>query len=421
MNNLFEFYDQFWNRQHEPLYYMERTGTRLDIAQLHESLDRALTHVSEYEEALNHWCTQEINYSSDKQVSEFLYDYKNLPIPPYMGSGQAVKLNREQKPSTSSVSLDWLAKHPDTSPNDREGIRQLMGRSKSVKMSQFLEALPRLARNGRIHTQLGPNTETGRLSSSKPNLQNIPKRNDRYQIRKAFVASPGHKLVVIDYSQLELYILAHYLISRYNDHSLAHDLTEGDVHENTALRCFGDLARRDDAKAVNYGIMYGKTGVGLGASLTDEHGVRIGKEAGQQIIDDYLDGYIGIRKFMADCITEGKATNKITTLLGRHRDLNWTYKNSTERKCANTRIQGSAADIVTTAMIRCFYDDELNALGTRMLLQVHDELMFEVPTENAEQCLARASTLMANPFRNFEMKLPLVVDGKIADNWLEGH
>ncbi len=419
MNTLFDFYDQFWNRQHEPLYYMERTGTRLDLAQLHNSLDRALTHVNEYEEALNRWCTRGINYSSDKQVSEFLYEYKNLPIPPYIGSGQAVKINREEKPSTSSVSLEWLSKRPETTPDDREGIRLLMGRSKSVKMSQFLEALPRLAWNGRIHTQLGPNTETGRLSSSKPNLQNIPKRNDQYGIRKAFIASPGHKLVVIDYSQLELYILAHYLISRYGDHSLAHDLVEGDVHENTALRCFGTKTRRNDAKAVNYGIMYGKTGAGLGASLVDEHGVRIGKQAGQQIIDDYLDGYVGIRKFMHDCIAEGKATNKITTLLGRYRELNWTYGRSTERKCANTRIQGSAADIVTTAMVRCFYDSELKALGTSMLLQVHDELMFEVPESNAEHCLARASALMANPFRNFEMKLPLVVEGKVANNWLE--
>lgn len=417
MNNMFDLYHNWWNGQHDALFAMERLGFNINAERLDESRWKAEAHITEYDEALVGWLASGLNADSNKELGAFLYDELGLPIPPYCGSNLgAVRLNREKKRSVDFVSRDWLQKHPGTTPDQREGLKLLSGRAKAVKMSQFLVALTGHLREGRLHTTLGPNAETGRLSSRFPNLQQIPKRGDQYNIRKSFIADPGMKLVVIDYSQLELYLLAHFLISMYNDYTLAEDLQSGDVHTSTAKRCG---VTRDGAKAVNYGIIYGKTGAGLGASLTDGNGVRIGKSAGQRIINDYLEGYPGIRQFMEDCIKEGKATGRVTTLLGRYRTLNWTYENSTKRKCANSRIQGSAADIVTTAMMRCFKDKELGDLGTQLLLQVHDELIFQCPENEAPAVLERASELMKNPLRNYEMKIPLEVDGKVADNWLE--
>lgn len=414
--NALSLYERFWGKQRDALYAMERTGIRVWQPTLASALAAATTDVNAYREQLDSWAGSPLNWASTKELPEFLYERLRLPVSPIVGTFRAVKANKKQARSTTEVALDWIARKV---PEHADNLRTLIAWKKATKSQQFLTALPEHVRDGRIHTQLSPRTETGRLSSRNPNLQQIPKHGDKYEIRKAFVASPGMRLVVIDFSQLELYVLAHFLLYFFGDRSLADDLLSEDIHTRTALRCFGDESKRTEAKAVNYGINYGKTEAGLAI------GLGISKAEAAEIMSSYFAGYPGVQKFQYKCIVEARATGRITTLLGRHRNIDFGHErweaSAAERKCSNTRIQGSAADIVVAAMMRCFYDKKLGALGARMLLQVHDELIFEAPAENADVVLERASYLMSNPFTKIKLKVPLAVDGAVAHNWLEAH
>ena len=458
MNNLMQFHDKFWNESCLVIAQMEARGVALDIDYLERKRELALEEVAELEQRLDRWAYDYIrqtdgpmNWASPKQLTAFLYHFKCYPIPPVKGSLNATKRNNKREETTAEAGLDWLARNTK-SDVDREMLTVLLRARKTSKLAQFMASLCSAvsAHDGRLRSSFGPNTDTGRLSSSNPNLQNIPTRNDRFGIRKAFVAAPGKLLVVADYSQLEMYVIAHFLIHVLDDHSLARDLSTGDVHSAMAFRIWPaelaalgatpenikDVAKsyRGNAKTVNYAVPYGKTAAGLGSQIKGTDGKGIGKKAAQDILDDYFEACPGLGTLFERWENEARQTGYVRTLLGRTRPLPgaasddvWEQR-SAFRRAVNTPVQGSAADIVTAAMLACVGAGptlkqkaparQLANLGAKMLMQVHDELMFEVPEENAEEARGIIQSIMENPFDK-PLKVQLTVDAEIGKSWGE--
>ena len=455
MNNLKTFYDTFWNPSLEVLSNMEQAGICLDVDYLEFKQGLATAEISKIERELARWTEDytaqtdcPVNWNSPVQLKAFLYHFKCYPIPPVIGTLSAAKRNGKKEQSTSEAALHWLSENAK-SATDRDNLRKLLALKRTTKLAQFMSKLPtHVSPDGRLRCSMGPNTDTGRLSCRNPNLQQIPTRNDKFGIRKAFVAAPGKMLVVADYSQLEMYVLAHFLIHVLDDHSLADDLKSGDVHTNTAFRLWGpELSKkgvtpenikekaksyRDNAKTVNYAIPYGKTAAGLGSQIKDSSGVAIGKSAAQDILDAYFRAYPSMDKLFDIWRKEAATTGKVHTLLGRTRPLpeamssNKWERLAAERRAVNTPVQGSAADIVTAAMLRCNTGPELDswhnaplaALGAELILQVHDELIFEVDACNAPTAMAIIKNTMENPFDN-PLRVQLKVDAEIGSSWGE--
>ncbi len=263
---------------------------------------------------------------------------------------------------------------------------------------------------------------TGRISSQEPNLQNVPIRTKLgREIRRAFVAPPGMRIVAADYSQIELRVLAH--LSK--DPVLVEAFRTGeDVHARTAREVFGvppELVTPDMrrvAKAVNFGVIYGQSDFGLARAL----GIPRGQA--KTYIDGYFDRYAGVRRFMIDTIEEAREKGLVTTLLGRRRPLpdlkskRFNDRSYAERIARNTPIQGTAADLLKLAMIRMQQRIESDLAGARMVLTVHDELVFEVPESLAEHFAAEARTTMQGVF---ELAVPLQVDVGSGPTWNEAH
>lgn len=447
-------YDYFWSPSLYALVGIERAGITLDTARLEQAAEQAAATIETEEKALEPWTEYYVrqkespmNWGSPAQRAEFFYDYKRFPIPEVHGSPSALKRNYEGKRTTDAGAVDWIRRQDDTAASDRTQLERLLRLQKATKLRQFMQALPThvKASTGRLHCVLAPETETGRLSSRNPNLQNIPARNDVYGIRRAFVAAPGHSLVVADYSQLELYVLAHFIADLFGDDALGTALQAGDLHTEIARRCWpdriGDLSAdevkadpvlaklRTAAKAIIYGINYGKTAVGLGVALD------VSTTEAQGFIDDLFEAYPGIARFQEHCIREAHRTGQVRTLVGRHRNLGRVKSDdprevrAAERQALNTPIQGSAADIVTGAMLALntfdmpdlrragWYNRELADLGARTLLQIHDEFIVEVPTANAERALPLVQAAMENPFRKLRMRFPLKVTAEIGQTW----
>ena len=292
--------------------------------------------------------------------------------------------------------------------------------------STYVDALPKLVnpRTGRVHTSYNQAvTSTGRLSSSDPNLQNIPIRTPvGKQIRRAFVArDPGWVLLDADYSQIELRILAH--LSR--DVELMRAFAEdADVHRRTAARIMGVRPEevsdemRSRAKTVNFGIIYGMGARGLAQSLG------IGVDDARKFIDDYFEGYPGVRRFIDETIARARREKAVTTLLGRVRQLpdmsspDPRTRSFAERTAVNTPIQGTAADIIKAAMVRIDRDLEKRRLRARMIMQVHDELLFDVPSEELDEVRVIVREGMENAIR---LDVPLKADMDVGSTWLEAH
>jgi DNA polymerase-1 len=295
--------------------------------------------------------------------------------------------------------------------------------------STYTEALPAYLNpdTNRVHTSYAlAATSTGRLSSSEPNLQNIPVRTeDGRRIRRAFVATPGHKLVSADYSQIELRLLAEVA----DVPALRQAFRDGiDIHALTASEIFGvpvkgmppDIRRR--AKAINFGIIYGISAFGLANQLGIER-----EEAGAYI-RTYFERFPGIRDYMETTKTFCRDNGYVLTVFGRKchypdiRNSNASIRAFNERAAINARLQGSAADIIRRAMIRM--DDALAAAGlnAQMLLQVHDELIFEVPDREVEKTLPVVTRVMEKaPLPAVSLHVPLQVEARAADNWDEAH
>ncbi|HEV8146203.1 MAG TPA: DNA polymerase I [Bryobacteraceae bacterium] len=392
-----------------PLVYvlsrMEETGIRIDPKQLSVMSGRMEQEIARLTDEICQLAGKPFNVNSPQQLGKVLFEDLNLPAPTKMGKGKVI--------STAADVLEMLADEYPIAKKVLE-FRQI-----AKLKGTYVDALPALmdASTSRIHTTFNQaGAATGRLSSSNPNLQNIPIRTELgREIRAAFVPRPGWKLVVADYSQIELRLLAH--MSR--DAVLVEAFRNGeDIHTRTAAEVFGipplmvGPDERRNAKAVNFGIVYGQTPFGLAQTLG------IDRKEAEKYIRAYFERYSGVRRWLDATIAEVRRSGVSINLFGRRRpipDMNSRNPNArgfAERTAVNTPLQGTAADLIKVAMIRI--DRKLTRMQTKMLLQVHDELIFEAPPEEVATVRAMVKQEMEDVR---QLEVPLVVDVGVGDNW----
>ena len=390
------------------LVAVERAGIRIDGPSLASQSQRLEQDLAKRTKEIYEAAGGEFNINSPKQLAEVLFDKMQLPVLKRTGTSRA--------PSTAVEVLEELALAHDLPRMILEwrGLMKLKG--------TYIDALPQLVNpeTGRVHTCFNQAVAaTGRLSSSDPNLQNIPIKTELgREIRRAFIADAGHVLISADYSQIEFRVLAHLS----EDPVLLEAFSEGaDFHEQTAVKIFGADSGRDPhqlrsiAKMVNYALLYGKSAY----TLSKDIGVT--QEAAQEFIDAYFAGFPRVRAFIDRTLEEGRRTGVVKTMYGRRRlvpelnSRNFQVRSASERIAVNMPIQGSAADILKRAMI-----DVHAALAAppraRMILTVHDELLFEVPREDADEMADVVRTHMQGAA---PLKVPLTVDVGIGENWKE--
>lgn len=385
---------------------MERDGITVDrgmLQLLSSRMDQVLTVLTTEIHAL---AGREFNINSPQQLGKILFEELNLPAPFKTGKGKVI--------STAADVLESLAAE--------HRIAQLVLEYRQVAKLKgtYVDALPNLLdADSRVHTTFNPTgAATGRLSSNNPNLQNIPIRTELgREIRAAFVPRPGWTLVKVDYSQIELRLLAHFS----GDHVLTDSFVNGeDIHTRTAAEVFGvpplmvTPELRRNAKAVNFGIVYGQTSFGLAAALG------ISRGEADTYIKSYFSRYAGVKKYIERTVAEVRKSGYAETLFGRRRpipDISSKYPNArgfAERTAVNTPLQGTAADLIKMAMIRI--DEQLRAENwqSRMLLQVHDELVFEAPPEEAAKLARLVKQRMESVHK---LNVPLIADASQGPNW----
>jgi DNA polymerase-1 len=349
----------------------------------------------------------EFNINSPKQLGEILFNKLNLPKPVKYGKGRMI--------STAVDVLESLALTHEV-PRLVLDYRQL-----SKLKSTYVDALPVLLNSctKRLHTTFSQTgTATGRLSSANPNLQNIPIRTELgREIRAAFIAEPGNVLLAADYSQIELRLLAHFsedplLVEAYRRGEDIHSLTAQQVFGVPPLMITADHRRR--AKVVNFGIVYGLSPFGLAQQLQIEKG-----EA-RQFIDAYFNRYKGVRKYLDRTLEDARREKRVKTLFGRVRPIpdinskNANMRGFAERTAMNTPLQGTAADLIKLAMIHIDAELRRQGLKSRMLLQVHDELVFEVPEPEVDVLRTLVHESME---KVYPLKVPLEVEVGVGPNW----
>jgi DNA polymerase-1 len=386
---------------------MEQAGVKIDTAALAKMSTELEREIAVQARGIHELAGIEFNIGSPKQLGDILFNRLNLPKPVKYGKGRTI--------STAVDVLETLAEeHPIA--------RKVLDYRQLTKLkSTYVDTLPALinSRTGRLHTtfyQAG--TATGRLSSANPNLQNIPIRTELGRgIRAAFIAEPGHVLLTADYSQIELRLLAHF--SR--DPLLVEAYRRGDdIHTLTASQVFGvpplmvTAEHRRQAKVVNFGIVYGLSAFGLSQQLGIE------PAEAKLFIANYFEKYKGVRAFIDKTLEEARRDLKVRTLHGRIRPIpdinskNFTQRGFAERTAVNTPLQGTAADLIKIAMIRIDAALRERGLKSRMTLQVHDELVFEVPEREVEtmQSLVREQMEKVHA-----LTVPLQVEIGIGQNW----
>lgn len=389
---------------------MEMNGVLVDTEMLEDFSEILTNDILELEQTIYEKAGTEFNINSPQQLGEVLFDKMGLPASKKTKTGQY---------STAESVLTKLAadyEMPDL---------VLEYRALSKLKSTYVDALPKLIDKdtGRIHTDFNQSVAaTGRLSSSNPNLQNIPIRTKRgREIRKAFIADEGFKLLSADYSQVELRVIA----SMAEDENMIQAFrNDEDIHSRTAKEVFGldsidevTPDQRRKAKEVNFGIPYGVSAYGLASRLG------ISNEEGKEMIDQYFERFPGILRYINETKEFAKENGYVKTLMGRRRYIpqissgNWNVRSFAERTAINMPIQGTAADIIKIAMIDIQNHLEEYELRSRMLLQVHDELVFEIYQEE-EKLPSKIKELMETAY---ELSVPLKVDMGLADNWLEAH
>lgn len=401
---------------------MERDGIKVDRDILARLSGAFAQRAAEHEALIYELAGHKFNLGSPKQLGEFLFDTLKLP------GGKKTKTGQWE---TRAGLLDDLAANEELPPDARRLIDTMLQWRQLTKLrSTYTDALPGFVdpKTKRIHTSYAlAATTTGRLSSSDPNLQNIPIRTkEGREIRTAFIAEKGHTLVSADYSQIELRVLAHIADIPQLKSAFANGL---DIHAMTASEMFGvplkdmtsEVRRR--AKAINFGIIYGISAFGLANQLG------ISREEAGAYIKTYFERFPGIRDYMDATKKAVHQNGYVETIFGRRvhypeiNTKNPSMRGFLERAAINAPIQGSAADIIRRAMIRM--PDALDGAGlghARMLLQVHDELVFEVPSGDAEGLIATARAVMegaAEPM--VRLSVPIHVDAKAADNWEAAH
>jgi len=394
---------------------MEQNGIKVDAPFLSNLSEDFGARMDGFVKEIYVLAGEEFNVASPKQLGEILFDKMEI-------SGG--KKGKNGAYTTDVNVLEGLA------ADGVELARKVLEWRQLAKLkSTYTDALQAQinSRTGRIHTSFSlAAAATGRLASSEPNLQNIPIRSEEgRKLRNAFIAEDGFKLISADYSQIELRILAHIA----DIESLKQAFAEGiDIHAKTASQVFGvplegmDPMMRRSAKAINFGIIYGISAFGLARQLD------VSRTEAQGYIEAYFAQYPGIRHYMEETKTACHENGYVTTLFGRKvhlpgiNDTNGARRSFSERAAINAPIQGSAADIIKRAMIRLPGAIEQAGLSARMLLQVHDELIFEVPDNEVDQSAALIRDVMENAAAPaVEMAVPLIVDAGIGDNWGEAH
>ncbi len=392
------------------LVAIERAGVRVDGRALTDQSSRVERELSTRSAQIFELAGAEFNINSPKQLSEILFDKLQLP---------ALKRNAKTKTASTAVEvLEELALAHDLPRLILEwrALQKLKG--------TYIDALPQLVNpeTGRVHTCFNQAVAaTGRLSSSDPNLQNIPIRTELgREIRRAFIADRGHVLISADYSQIELRVLAHLSGDEALIDAFQHN---EDIHDRTAEKVFGahsglsehELRRR--AKIINYALLYGKT------AFTLAKDIGVTQQAAQEFIDAYFAGFPSVRRFIDGILENARQTGVVKTMFGRRRlvpeltSRNGQIRMAAERVAVNLPIQGSAADILKRAMIDVHAALPFLAGGrTRMILTVHDELLFEAPKETAEESAAVVRDIMQ---KAVPLRVPLTVDVGIGENWKE--
>ena len=393
------------------LAYMERNGVRIDTEALKETSRHFTARMQQIEEEVHRLAGVEFNIASPKQVGEVLFDrLKIVDKPKKTKTGQYV---------TSEEVLESLkGKHEIVAKIlEHRGLKKLLG--------TYIDALPQLInpQTGHIHTSFNQTvTATGRLSSSNPNLQNIPIRNeDGKEIRKAFIPDEGCEFFSADYSQIELRIMAH--LSE-DPHMIEAFRENQDIHAATAAKIYKekleDVTReqRSKAKTANFGIIYGISVFGLAERLN------IDRKEAKELIDGYFENYPHVKEYMDKSIQSAREKGYIETIFRRRRYLpdinsrNAVVRGYAERNAINAPIQGSAADIIKVAMARIYRRFREEGIRSKMILQVHDELNFSVLPEEKEKVQQIVITEMESAYK---MKVPLQADCGWGQNWLEAH
>ena len=392
------------------LYEMERAGVLIDTSLLARHSHELGRRLLDIEQQAKEVAGQPFNLNSPKQIQEILFDRHKLPVIKKTPSGQ---------PSTDEDVLEQLAL-------DYPLARLILDyRAMSKLKSTYTDKLPRMvnARTGRVHTTFNQTTAvTGRLSSNDPNLQNIPIRNaEGRRIREAFVAAPGCQLVSADYSQVELRIMAH--LSR--DETLLEAFRSGeDVHRRTATEIFGlepgavTSEQRRYAKTINFGLIYGMSAFGLASQLGIE------RSAAQQYMERYFARYPGVKQYMDATRQSARERGYVETVFGRRLympDINASNNQrrmGAERAAINAPMQGTAADLIKLAMLAVHGWLRAENLRARLILQVHDELVLEVPEPELERVRERVPALMAGVA---SLDVPLLVDTGVGPNWDRAH
>jgi DNA polymerase-1 len=386
---------------------MEDAGVKIDLAALERMSGKLQREAAVKARDIYERCGVEFNINSPKQLGDVLFNKLALPMPAKHGKGKKI--------STAVDVLEGLAA-------EHEVPRLVLEYRQLTKLkSTYVDALPALIRSqsGRVHTTFGQTgTATGRLSSANPNLQNIPIRTELgREIRAAFIAEPGHVLLAADYSQIELRLLAHYS----KDKLLVEAFRRGDdIHTLTASQVFGvpplmvTPEHRRAAKVVNFGIVYGLSAFGLSQQLG------ITTSEAKKFIDAYFEKYSGVRAFIDATLEQARREQKVTSLFGRVRpipDINSKNPNQrgfAERTAVNTPLQGTAADLIKLAMIRIDEEIRQRGLKSRMTLQVHDELVFEVPESEVDTMKPLVREHMEQAY---SLAVPLLVEIGVGPNW----
>ena len=388
----------------------ENHGVKIDADRLRRQSAEITVRLAELEKAAHALAGQVFSIASPKQIQEILYDKLGLPVLRKTPKGQ---------PSTAENVLQELAGNYELPALilEHRGLAKLKG--------TYTDRLPELINpdSGRIHTSYHQAVaSTGRLSSSDPNLQNIPIRSEQgRKIREAFIPEPGCLLVAADYSQIELRIMAH--LSQ--DPGLIEAFNNGvDIHRATAAEVFGaqpvevDDEQRRRAKTINFGLIYGMSAYGLARQLKIEL-----KEA-RRYIDIYFERYPGVKQYMQNTRQRAREQGFVETLFGRRLNLpeinskNGTLRQYAERTAINAPVQGTAADLIKLAMLAIDRWLIENDSSSKIILQVHDELVFEVEKEQIDEMVEIATDLMCGVAK---LKIPLVVDVGIGHNWKEAH
>lgn len=407
-NGLMKLYEEVEEPLSRILAHMELQGVKLDRDQLLIMGKELELRIDELTRNIYCLAEEEFNINSPKQLGVILFEKLNLPVIKKTKTGY----------STNAEVLEALA-------DEHEIVKEILDYRQLVKLkSTYVDGLLNIInpKTKKVHTSFNQTiTATGRLSSTEPNLQNIPIRlEEGRRIRKAFIPSKeGYILLTADYSQIELRVLAHVakdevLIEAFKNNQDIHSRTASEVFNVPMEQVTKEMRRH--AKAINFGIVYGLSDFGLARDLG------ITRKEAKSYIDNYFNRYEGVKRWIDKIIDEAREKGYVTTLLGRRRYLNdilsknYNLRSFAERTAMNTPIQGSAADIIKIAMVNIFEKLQSNRFSARMILQVHDELVFEAPPREASRLITLVKTEMEQAY---QLEVPLKVDMQVGFNWYD--